>query len=182
MPRTTDFPQVQPRDIQPVAHGITERLLKNRKLSLPRAQNGRPAPVSTPQAAQLRKHMQQGLSTPVRQLLTVLADDIRCGVPLSVACAPLNEMLAFLELEADAVKPRPEDFVTLFRAETRAQGRLDLAQIKVQAEPNAPEVLDELVTAHAQYRAASDSLIRNAMARLAVLRGSCANAFSVARR
>src|SRR5206468_2310688 len=145
-----------------------DRILALRK-TLPRGLNGRPAPLSTPQAAQIRKHMQQGLASPVRSLLTVLADDIRCGVPLATVVAPLTEMIAFLELEADAVKPRPEDYVTLFRAETRAQGRLDLAQIKVQAEPNAPEVLDELVTAHAQYRAASDSLIRNAMVRLAIL-------------
>lgn len=164
---TTDEPKVQARDPLPVAHAVTQKILKNRS-TLPRAMNGRPAPLASKQAAQIRKHLQQGLSTPVRQLLTVLADDLRCGVPLSTILSALDDMRAYLELCAGDQPNEARDFAVWMKLETRAGGRLDLAQISAMAKPGCPDALAQVIASYDAYRAVADKMVQNARVQLAV--------------
>jgi hypothetical protein len=166
------------RDPGPAAHDIQRAILTTRD-GLPHAMNGRPERPSDPRAQQIRKHMQQGLAAPVRHLLTVSACDLADGVPLATVLAPYRQMIAYLELCADPTAPR--DLSVLLRAETRAQGRLDLAQLKMLTAPNDRDVLADVAKASAEYETAHDAVRRHVEARLMIVAGSTRRPMEVAR-
>lgn len=175
MSTTTERAQMARRDPAPVAHAIQGDLLQMRKQYVPHALNGEPrldASVFARQAAQIRKDMQQGKSAEIRRALHVMQDHIEAGVPLAVVCSVLDQMRAHLALCAADRASEPRDLSVLVKLETRAQGRLDMAQLAVLERPTDAVAVAECVQAASDYHTRYDAFVRNLHARLAVLRGS----------
>lgn len=171
MRTTTDVTHGGPRDPAPHATAITAAILKQRDC-LPHTLNGRPMSPSTVAAANIRREMQQGRSAEVKRLLTVLACDLEDGVPLATVLSTLDQMAAYLRLVAGDQAPEPRDLTVLVRNETRAQGRLDLAQLRLLETPTSEAALSEVIEAKNDYHTKLDALMQNVQERWAFLRGT----------
>ena len=150
------------------AEALTQLLLQGRD-ALPHAQNGRPIPPSDPRAANIRKEMQQGRSREFHRLRTVMACDLRDGVPFALVVAPLRQLIADMEVEAVAgMLHRPVP--ALLRRETKAQAVCDLAELKVAASPTCEQALREAIREASQHEAAIVDLRSGLERELAVVR------------
>lgn len=138
-----------------LAEALTTLVLESRQ-TLPRAANGRPMAPSDARAAQIRKDMGQGRALPIHSLLTVLECDVRDQVPFSEIIAPLRQMIAHLEVlcVAGALRPAERPMPSLVRSETKAQGRADLAQLRVMERPECPSSLEDAIRESSQHRSA----------------------------
>lgn len=159
------------RDPAPHAKAITDTILGERA-GLPHELNGRPKCPSSVAAAQIRRDMQQGRSAEVRRLLTVLGCDVIDGVPLPTVLSVLDQMAAYLRLIAGDRTPDQRDLAVLTRMETRAEGRLNMAQLKALESPACEATLTEVLQARCEYDARLDAYMANVQARLAFLRGT----------
>jgi hypothetical protein len=176
--------QVAQRDPSPHASAIVARLLKLREQYVPAALNGQPKKspsIFEARASQIRKDMQQEKSAEVLRLLTVFGDLIASGVPEAVVQSLLDDMSAYVTLCAGDVANEPRDLAVLVRAETKAQGRLDLAQLALLERPTDPAVIEECVRAAGDYETRYSAFVRNLHARLAFLRGHTKPTMEVAR-
>lgn len=172
---TTQHPaQVAQRDPFPHSDAIIDRMMGLRDQYVPHALNGhakRSPSILAAQAAQIRKDMNSGKSAEVRRLLLVLGDLAVSGVPVSALESVIDEMRAYVALCAGDVAHEAKDLAVLVKQETRAQGRLDLAQLAVLDRPADALVVEECVQAVAEYETRATAFKRNLHARLAFLRG-----------
>lgn len=177
MHSTSDFVEV-PRDPIVAASLITQDILGERSC-LPKALNNSPMLPTDARAVSLRKKMQQAQCAPVRSLMIVSGCDVADGVPVAIASKPYRQIIAYLHVCA---KPeRPRDLSVLHLAETRAQGRCDLAELRVRETPDDPAALREAIDAHAEYETASEALRHHYEARLMIAAGSTQRAVRLAR-
>lgn len=153
--------------------------VRNERACLPHALNGEPKACSDPRATSIRKKMQQSLCAPVRHLLIVSACDVRDGVPLATAVEPYRQMIAFLHLQKQRMRPR--DLAQLELDETKAQGEVDLAQHKVRATPDDPAALRGVISALAHYETASEALRMHYETRLMIAAGTTQRPMELAR-
>lgn len=130
-------------DLSDVAHRLVETQLKTRD-GLPHAGNGKSKAPSSAAAAQIRKDMRSGRSSEYERLLTVVDTDIEDGVPYEIATAPLQRMLTFLKIRADAVhRVRERSLPRCIRDAARSQHALEMVDWKLMethARPNKAEL------------------------------------------
>lgn len=145
-------------------------LLHDARATLPTQLNGRPKAPSDPYAAQVRKEITQGRSQEFKRLYAVLACDLCDGVPLPTVLAPLRRMIAQLttthEQRTKDAATRP--IMTLIRCETAAQAQLDLAQLRLCAQPGSRAALVEAVRCATGYSAILDELVSACERQMAV--------------
>lgn len=142
----------------------------NERVGLPKAMNGSPIPCSDPRAISLRKKIQQGTCAPVRHMLLISKCDLRDGVALERVIAPYQRIIEFLHLCANPVRPR--DLALLHTDETKAEGELNVAQLKVRETPDDPSALRAVIAASIKYESAHAALRRHYETRLLIAVGS----------
>lgn len=177
MTTTQESAQVAQRDPFPHSQAIIDRIMALRDQYLPHALNGhgkRSPSIYAKQAEQIRKDMDSGKSAEVRRLLLVFGDLVVSGVPASMIYAVLDEMRAYVALCAADVAQEPKDLAVLLRGETRAEGRLNLAQLAVVDRPTDLVAVEECVSKVAEYETGLAAFKRNLFARLALLRSAVA--------
>ena len=153
-----------------LAQALTELMLDSRD-SLPHARNGRPGAPSDPRAAQVRKDIGQLRANPFGQILTVLECDVRDQVPVADVVAPLRQLIAHLEVIGVAGHRTIErPIVTLIRAETKAQCRADLAELRVAEHPDDATALAEAIREVEGHEQALVAVKHACVQRLAVVR------------
>lgn len=144
----------------------TELVLSARDV-LPRGRNGRAPAPADPYAAQVRRDWQQSRSCAFKRERAVLMDDARAGVPLPIVLAPLRQLTTEIETEAaGAARTSDRPMVALLRRETRAQGHLDLAQIRVVHEPECQIALTDVLRAADLYTVTLDDFTSACVRRL----------------
>lgn len=120
--------------------------------------------------------MGHGRSKPFEYLLTVAQCDLADGVPFSVVRAPFDQFIHELEVLAVADYARKLDHplpILIQReslAETREEGKLNVAQEKVVGAPSDPATLEHFLREAPRYRATLDRVTALCRTQLAVVR------------
>jgi hypothetical protein len=148
-------------DPEAVGRTLTDTLLKARE-TLPLAANGQHVCLSDPYAAKVAKEMAQGRSQEFKRIWAVCQGMLADGVSLPLVTAALRQMLTMLEVEAVTLtalrrETTPRVLPVLLRRETRKQGDLDLAQLRVLEAPHCPNTLSAALFAGEQYLSAYDA-------------------------
>lgn len=148
-------------DPEAVGQTLTETLLKARE-SLPLAENNKHVTLSDPYAAKVCKEMASGRSQEFKRIWAVCQGMLADGVSLPLVTAALRQMLTMLEVESVTLnamrrETTPRVLPILLRRETRRQGDLDIAQLRVLETPNCPNTLAAALFAGEQYLAAYDA-------------------------
>lgn len=147
MGTTLDHATVGCLNLTDVADRLVETQLKTRD-GLPHANNGRPKAPSNAAAAQIRKDMKNGRSSEYERLLTVVDTDLEDGVPYDIATAPLQRMLTFLKIRADAMhRGRERSLPRCIRDEARTQHALEMVDWRLMetASRPSPAELEEAI-------------------------------------
>lgn len=152
-----------PTDSDAVGRTLTAAFLKGREL-LPLAANNKPS-MSNPFAARVAKEMSLERSKEFKRLWAVAECMVRDGVPLALVTAALRQMITMLEVEsaaliAERMSTTPHVLPILLRQETRAQGRLDIAQLRVLEQPECPHTLSDVLYESSRYTATLDAFLR----------------------
>jgi hypothetical protein len=135
---------------------------------LPHARNGRPVASGDAYADDVLKKMKDDNCAAIRKVLAVLLAFINRGSRRTTVRLFAQRLDAILARHGAEDEPRPLRFLN--RKETREDGMFDLAQLRIEADPDDLQSLEALVRQGAYYRAAVDELIEEAMARIVVLR------------
>jgi hypothetical protein len=164
-----------PRERAEIISGELVKLTVKSRHMLPKAANGQHIAPSDPAAANILRDMNSGDSREWFRLYTVGACNIADGVPVNVVTAAARQYIAEMEALA-AARERSGTFLRplgpVFSIETKAQSRLDLAQLKLAESPDSVEAL-EMVLAEADRYVAPFETMRTACRRmLAVTRGT----------
>jgi hypothetical protein len=138
---------------------------------IPHAGNGKPV-AGNAYADQVLKEIRGGRSKEVRRIVAVLLGMLDRGAKRPGVRLFAQRLDAILARHGSTAEPRP--IRLLNRRETREDGMFDLAQLRIEANPDDLESLTALVRQAAFYRAALDELIEEAHDRIVVLRsGAC---------
>jgi hypothetical protein len=134
---------------------LVQLTLKGRQL-LPKAGNGRHhLPPSDPNAASVRRDMTAGKCRPWKHLLTVATCDVNDDVPVDVVTSAAREFIAAIEMLAARRRAAAGDFRrpmgVLLALETKAQQRLDLAELKLAANPTNPDAIEAVLAEADRY-------------------------------
>ena len=153
------------------ADALTKQLLDGREL-LPKAANNRAPLPRDPSVAHTRHGMRYGKCLPFHHLLAVVRADLEDGVPFSTVIAPFRQLQHAIEVMAvDACHERAERPIpAVCRQETKAQARLDLAQLRVVESPESQEALADVLAEAAGYQTVLEELTTTVSRRLAVVR------------
>jgi hypothetical protein len=154
----TDLHHTKHADPETVGRTLTDTLLLGRA-ALPLAANNKPTKLSKPYAQKVAEEMSQGRSQEFKRIFAVCQCMLADRVPLPLVTAALRQMLTMLEVEsaalaAERVSSTPRVLPILLRQETRAQGHLDLAQLRVLETPECPNALGDALHAGAKYLSA----------------------------
>jgi hypothetical protein len=159
------------RTLGMIADDITSLLLQGRSV-LPKAINNRPIRPSSDYVVNVRADMAKGRSQEIKRLLAVGLCDVRDGVPFDLVAAPYRQILAHLEVAsaAECARQPERSMAVLLRRETRAQGRLDIAQLRVVETPTCHNALTTVLREADGYCATLDDFTTACMHRLAAVR------------
>lgn len=136
---------------------------------LPRAGNGRPIASGDSYADQVLKDMRGGVSREVRRVVAVLLSYLNRGAKRARVRLFTQRLDAIVAAYGRTDEPRPIRYLN--RRETREDGLLDLAQLRLEADPDDLEALTGLIRQASFYRAAFDDLIEEAQDAVVRLRG-----------
>lgn len=134
---------------------------------IPHAGNGKPV-AGNAYADQVLKEIRGGRSKEVRRVVAVLLSMLDRGAKRPGVRLFAQRLDAILARHGSAVESRP--IRLLNRRETREDGMFDLAQLRIEANPDDLDSLTGLVRQAAFYRSALDELIEEAHDRIVVLR------------
>lgn len=148
------------------------KLLDECAEDLPHAANGRPVASGDAYADDVLKSIRGGKSKEVRRLLSVLLAYIRRGNDKTRARARLFAQRLDAILAGYNRNDQPRPIRILNRRETREDGMLDLAQLRLEADPDDLGSLELLVRQAAFYQCALTELIEEAQDRIVVLRSA----------
>lgn len=144
------------------------RILIDCEKDLPHAANGRAVASGDDYADQVLKEMKSGRSKEVRRLLAVLLAFVRRGAKRANVCAFATRLNAICRGFNREESPRPIRFLN--RREQREDGMLDMAQLRLEADPDDLTALEGLVSQASHYRLALDELCEEAQDRIVELR------------
>lgn len=174
--RSTTGQDTVANNLRTTAETITTQLLDGRQL-LPSAANGRPPLPADPHVAHTMHAMRNARSTPVYALLSVAKANLEDGVPYSEVIAAFRAMERAVEVLALSHEARKRVIAdrpipTIMHRETKAQARLDLAQLKLAESPESAEALADVLAEARRYEETFTELTTACETRLAVVRCS----------
>lgn len=140
---------------------MTATLLRARE-ALPLAENNKHQPLSDRYARSVVKDMSEGRSQEFKRIYAVCQCMLADGISLPLVTAALRQMLTMLEVESVALVAErrtttPRLLPILLRSETRKQGLLDVAQLRVLETPDCPNTLSAALFAGEIYLAAYEA-------------------------
>lgn len=146
-------------DPQAVGDTLTATLLKARE-ALPLAPNNKHVPLSDAYAQGVVEEMSKKRSQEFKRIYAVCQCMLADGISLPLVTAALRQMLTMLEVESVALvaerRSTPSVLPILLRNETRKQGTLDVAQLRVLETPDCPNTLSAALFAGEHYLVAYD--------------------------
>lgn len=135
---------------------------------LPHAPNGKPVASNDDYADQVLKDMKSGQSREIKRLLSVLLTFLQRGAKRPNVRLFAQRLDAILASYGKNEEPRA--IRLLNRRETREDGFFDLAQMRLEADPDDLQALEAIVRQAAFYKASVDELIEACHERICVVR------------
>lgn len=157
------------------ARRITQFFLAARAATHPAA-NGKPPRSDSARVRFLRNEIGAGRMQPIENLLTIVADDLACGVPASEHLAWIDQLRAEVEVlavethRARREQPLPLLIVRESLAETAAQGKADSPQMQVTVDPFNLPALESFAAKAAKHRVTLGTLESAVRQQIAVIR------------
>lgn len=169
-----------------LAEDLTDRLLQARA-AIPPAANGLPPKSSSPRVVYLRNQIGSRKMQPIHSLLTLIADDLACGVPVSEHLAWIDRLRASVEAMAVTTwmqkreQPVKPQLVRESLKETALEGKANPAQERMIVDLDNLASLDAFILHGERHHAQLGTVLRLAH-QLRVEKGDLAKRVYGARR
>lgn len=140
-----------------LAEDLTDQLLQARRIYLKRKQ------ARLPYVVDARKKLAARIATPFRILLAVSLADLDDGLSVALAVAPYEALIALLREHAARRRPTSAlpfvvRFASLMRRQASTQAKLEIAQIRVLADPSDVAARRDVRRALSEYGAAFEEM------------------------